>query len=286
MEKKTFSINEKDVEEFREYLMERENSRATIEKYLRDVRKFMEYAGTDESLDKEKLLQYKEWMVCNYTVSSANSMLAALNQFLIFMEAGRLRLKRIRVQRLDVLRTERELSRKEFQKLVRTARQYGKEQTAMIMETMCATGIRVSELKFFRAENIRSGLIKVWNKGKYRIVILPEILRKKLILYIGKEKIRSGVIFRTRTGVTKDRSNIWKEMKKVAEKAGNGLKKVFPHNLGHLFARTFYRETKNLINLADILGHSSLEVTRMYAAEGLGEWRKNMEKIRLLEETT
>ena len=179
MEQKTFSINEKDVEEFREYLMERENSRATIEKYLRDVRKFMEYAGTDESLDKEKLLQYKEWMVCNYTVSSANSMLAALNQFLIFMEAGRLRLKRIRVQRLDVLRTERELSRKEFQKLVRTARQYGKEQTAMIMETMCATGIRVSELKFFRAENIRSGLIKVWNKGKYRLVLLPENLRKK-----------------------------------------------------------------------------------------------------------
>ena len=149
MEKKTFSINEKDVEEFREYLMERENSRATIEKYLKDVRKFMEYAGTDESLDKEKLLQYKEWLVCNYTVSSANSMLAALNQFLIFMEAGRLRLKRIRVQRLDVLRTERELSRKEFQKLVRTARQYGKEQTAMIMETMCATGIRGERTEIF-----------------------------------------------------------------------------------------------------------------------------------------
>lgn len=175
MEKKTFSINENDVEEFREYLMERENAGATIEKYLRDVRKFMTYAGADKLLDKEKLLQYKEWLVCNYSVSSANSMLAALNQFLIFREAGRLRLKRIKVQRLDVLRTERELSRTEFQKLVRTARQCGKEQTAMIMETMCATGIRVSELKFFRVENIRSGLIKVWNKGKYRIVILPEV---------------------------------------------------------------------------------------------------------------
>lgn len=175
MEKKTFSINENDVEEFREYLMERENTGATIEKYLRDVRKFMTYAGADKLLDKGKLLQYKEWLVCNYSVSSANSMLAALNQFLIFREAGRLRLKRIKVQRLDVLRTERELSRTEFQKLVRTARQCGKEQTAMIMETMCATGIRVSELKFFRVENIRSGLIKVWNKGKYRIVILPEV---------------------------------------------------------------------------------------------------------------
>lgn len=175
MEKKTFSINENDVEEFREYLMERENTGATIEKYLRDVRKFMTYAGADKLLDKEKLLQYKEWLVCNYLVSSANSMLAVLNQFLIFREAGRLRLKRIKVQRLDVLRTERELSRTEFQKLVRTARQCGKEQTAMIMETMCATGIRVSELKFFRVENIRSGLIKVWNKGKYRIVILPEV---------------------------------------------------------------------------------------------------------------
>ena len=275
-----------DVARFEAYLREQESAEATVSKYLRDIRTFMTFVREQAWIEKNDILRYKDWLMEHYSVSSANSMIVALNQFLIFMEAGRLRLKRIRVQRLDVLRTERELSRKEFQKLVRTARQYGKEQTAMIMETMCATGIRVSELKFFRVENIRSGLIKVWNKGKYRIVILPEILRKKLILYIGKEKIRSGVIFRTRTGMTKDRSNIWKEMKKVAEKAGIGLKKVFPHNLRHLFARTFYRETKNLIDLADILGHSSLEVTRMYAAEGLGEWRKNMEKIRLLEETT
>lgn len=286
MDKKTFIINEQDVEEFREYLLERENTSATIEKYLRDVRKFIKYAGVGEVLDKEKLLQYKEWLIKNYSVSSANSMLAALNQFLIFREAGRLRVKRIKVQRMDVLRTERELTRKEFQMLVRTARQCGKEQIAMIMETMCATGIRVSELKFFCVENLRSGVIKVWNKGKYRIVILPEILRKKMLLYIGKEKIRTGMIFCTRTGNEKNRSNIWREMKNMAEKAGISPGKVFPHNLRHLFARTFYRETKNLINLADILGHSSLEVTRMYAAEGISEWKRNLEKIKLLEETT
>ena len=201
-------------------------------------------AGTEQPVDKEKLLKYKEWLIANYAVNSVNSM------------------------------------------LVRTARQYGKEQIAMIMETMCATGIRVSELKFFRVENIKGGVIRVWNKGKYRMVILPEILRKKLLIYIGKNRIRSGVIFRTRTGREKNRSNIWKEMKVIGDLAGVSLRKVFPHNLRHLFARTFYRETKNLINLADILGHSNLDVTRGYASDGIKEWKRNMEKINLIETET
>lgn len=282
----TFVVREEDMNEFHYYLQERENSEATIEKYMRDVRKFMTFAGTDQPVGKEKLLEYKEWLIENYAVSSVNSMLVALNQFLVFLEKGRLRLRRIKVQRMDTLCMDRILDKREFQKLVRTARQQGKDQIAMIMETMCATGIRVSELKFFHVENVRNGIVRVWNKGKYRMVILPELLRKKLLLYIGRNRIRSGVIFRTRTGREKNRSNIWKEMKAIGELANISLKKVFPHNLRHLFARTFYRETKNLINLADILGHSNLDVTRGYASDGIKEWKRNLEKMKLLEQET
>ena len=275
----------KSLEKFRDYLQERESALSTIEKYLRDVRTFFEYQEEEQEITKELLIGYKQWLMEHYSINSANSMIAALNQYLVFIELGRLRLKQIRVQRMDLRCLEKQLTKEEFRKMVRTARNLEKEDTAMIMETLCATGIRVSELKYFRVENIRNGIVRVWNKGKYRLVILPEILKKKLLVYIGKRHIRSGVIFRTRSGRAKDRSNIWREMKRIAPLAGIAPEKVFPHNLRHLFARTFYKETKNLINLADILGHSSLEVTRIYAAEGLQEWKRDLEKIRLLPET-
>lgn len=280
----TFYFSEKDIREFRYYLQERENAQATMEKYIRDVRNFMEYVGKGRKVDKEKLLQYKQWLVENYAISSANSMIVALNQFLIFKGHGGLRLKRIRTQRNGMLNVDKTLEREEFLRLVRTARGQGKEQIAMIMETMCATGIRVSELKFFRVENLKSGMIRVWNKGKYRIVILPEVLRKKLLAYAGKHRICSGMIFCTRTGREKNRSNIWREMKKISELAGVRLEKVFPHNLRHLFARTFYKMTKDLINLADILGHSSVEVTRIYTSDSINEWRRNLDRMEILEE--
>lgn len=281
----TFRIKENDLIDFKQYLQERENSTATIEKYLRDVRKFIVFSGRNAEVDKELLLSYKEWLIQNYTVSSVNSMLVALNQFLTFREMGRLRLKQVKVQRSDVMGQEKVLEKKEFQLLVYTAREQGKEQIAMIMETICATGIRISELKFFRVENIRTGMVKVWNKGKHRIVLIPDMLKKKLLIYIGRNQIRTGVIFCTRSGRPKNRSNIWKEMKRIAELAGVSLKKVFPHNLRHLFARVFYRKTKNLINLADILGHSNLDVTRIYATDGIREWKKNIEQMRILETT-
>ena len=221
-----------------------------------------------------------------YAPASTNSMLVALNQYLMFRDLGRLRLKRVKVQRSDLMGEKKMLTKEEFRRLVRTARGEGKGQIAMIMETMCATGIRVSELRYFRAENVRSGMVKVWNKGKYRMVILPEILKQKLLIYISKNQIKKGPVFCTRTGREKNRSNIWKEMKGVAAAAGVSLKKVFPHNLRHLFARTFYRETKNLVILADILGHSSLQVTKIYAADGIKEWKKSLERIELIELTT
>ena len=164
---------------FKEYLLERENAPATLEKYLRDVRKFFAFAGEGSEITKEKLLIYKERLMEGYSVSSVNSMLVALNQFLGYMGLGRLRLKRVRVQRIDLEHAQKALGKEEFRRLVRTARDCGKEQLAMIMETMCATGIRVSELKYFRVENLRSGIVKVWNKGKYRMVILPALLKNK-----------------------------------------------------------------------------------------------------------
>lgn len=286
MEQATFCMTEKELRDFKRYLQERENSAATIEKYLRDVRKFMTFVRPGQPADKEKLLAYKEWLMERYAVSSVNSMLVALNQFLAYLELGRLRLKRIKVQRSDMMGMEKVLDKKEFRMLVQTARKCGRDQTAMIMETICATGIRVSELKFFRVESLKSGIVKVWNKGKHRIVIIPEILKKKLLIYIGRNRIQRGPIFCTRNGREKNRSNIWREMKQVAQEAHVDVKKVFPHNLRHLFARAFYRETKNLLNLADILGHSNLEVTRIYASDGILEWRRNIEKIRLLDLTT
>lgn len=210
-------------------------------------------------------------------------MLAALNQFLSFIGLGRLKLKRIKIQNTAAGSIGRELTKKEFQRLVRSAKFSGNEQLALLMETVCSTGIRISELKFFRVENVNSGMVKIHNKGKYRIIPIPRILQKKLLIYIRKNRILSGSIFRTRTGKEKDRSNIWREMKKAAQSAGIDPEKVFPHNLRHLFARTFYRKTKNLIDLADILGHSSVEVTRIYTSNGFEEWKKGIEQMNLLE---
>ena len=279
-------IRPESVKAFEEYLVERENSSATIEKYLRDVRTFLRYMGADGVMRKDVLLAYKSWLLEHYSVNSVNSMLVALNQFLTFLELGRMRLKRVKIQTQHLRPAGRDLGKGDFQKLVRCARASGSEKTAMIMETIGATGVRVSELKFFRVENVRSGMIRVQNKGKYRMVLLPKLLQKKLLLYTKKYGIYSGVIFRTRSGRAKDRSNIWKDMKRAAQMAGVNTDKVFPHNFRHLFARTFYKQTKNLINLADILGHSSVDVTRIYASEGIAEWQKNLERVNLLEVTT
>ena len=279
-----FVIQEMMIGKFEEYLVERENSASTVEKYVRDVKTFFRFLGDVPAVSRKRLLEYKDWLLENYAVRSANSMLVALNQFLVFIEKGKMRIKQIRVQTQMFREAEREMDREEFIRLVKTARAHGREQLALLMETVCSTGIRISELRFFRVENVRRGMVKVWNKGKYRLVLLPESIRKKLLIYISKNKIRSGAVFCTRNGKEKDRSNIWKEMKSVAEKADIDPEKVFPHNLRHLFARTFYKKTKNLINLADILGHSSLEVTRIYTSEGIEEWKRNLEMLDLVDE--
>lgn len=275
---------EKKLEEFEGYLRERENSAATIEKYLRDIKTFRRYAEEEGGiLNKNILLKYKEWLTENYRVSSANSMLVAMNKFLIFIGAGYLRVRRIKIQAQRFRDVDKEMKKEDFKMLVSEARKCGRSQLAMLMETICATGIRVSELRFFQVESVKKGMVKVCNKGKYRIVLLPEKLRKKLLIYMAKNGIRTGMIFCTRSGKAKDRSNIWKEMKNLARQSGICPEKVFPHNFRHLFARVFYKTTGNLVHLADLLGHSSLEVTRIYTSDGINEWRKDLEKMNLIE---
>ncbi len=262
--RKEFDFIEQDLGIFQVYLSERENSTATIKKYMTDIHTFSGFLAGDKIVTKEKILEYKTWLMDNYAVSSANSMLVALNQYLDFLGMGSLKVKRIKVQSHFFTEESRELSKREYRCLVKTAREKKKGSLALLMETICATGIRVSELRYITAEGVQKGRIQVNNKGKIRVIFLPEKLRKKLLFYIKSRKILKGSVFVTKSGKPKDRSNIWTEMKKIAKAAGIEGNKVFPHNLRHLFARTFYAKTGDITGLADLLGHSSLNITRIY----------------------
>lgn len=283
MQKNFINIQEKDIREFKQYLYERENAPSTIKKYMTDIRTFFGYLGTDRNVDKSRLLLYKEWLLEHYAVSSANSMLAALNQFLKFMGCESLRVKRIKIQRSLFLQEEKELTSGEFRQLVETARSQGKEQLALCMETIAVTGIRISELQYFTIERVKKGRIEIFNKGKYRRIFLPEAIRKKLLAYCRQQGIREGCIFITRNGKPKDRSNIWSEMKALQEKTGIKGSKIFPHNFRHLFARAYYNSTKDLVGLADLLGHSSLNVTRVYTSTSGEMYQKQLNRMKELQ---
>ena len=254
------------MEEFKEYLYERENAEATIQKYLTDIRTFFRFLGDDMIINKKRLLSYKEWLKDSYMVNSANSILAALNQFLEFLGLGVWKIKRFKMQKALFLDEDRELTEAEYRKLLKTALADGKYQLALCMETIASTGIRISELPAFTVEAVKKNFIEVTNKGKYRRIYLPKEIRKKLLHYAEEQKIESGPIFVTRNGKPKSRSNIWREMKALKEKAGIDGRKIFPHNLRHLFARVYYRATKDLAGLGDLLGHSSLNITRIYTS--------------------
>lgn len=262
---------EKEITEFGYYLYERENAPATIKKYLTDIRTFVKFMDGRYEIDKERILSYKEWLLASYSPGSINSMLVALNQFLEFLGAARLKVRRVKVQKQVFLAEEKNLTKADYNRLRNTALMQGKEQLALILEVIASTGIRISELQYFTVEQIKRGRIEVFNKEKYRRILVPDTLRKKLLCYTGKNKIQKGVIFRTRNGKAKDRSNIWLEMKTLCHAAGVESEKVYPHNFRHLFARTYYRTTKDLAGLADILGHSNMEITRIYTANtGIG----------------
>ena len=270
------------VQNFKQYLWEEEKSENTIEKYIRDVRAFMTFAGGGE-IRKDIVIAYKDKLLSeNYTARSINSMLASLNSLFMFLGWSDCRAKSIKLQRQVYCSKERELTKAEYTKLVNTAKKKGNERLNLILQTICGMGIRVSELQYITVEAVRNGEAVVSLKGKTRTVFIVKDLRKKLLRYAAEQGIKSGLVFITRTGNMINRTNIWREMKNLCEQAGVNPQKVFPHNLRHLFARTFYGIEKDIAKLADILGHSSINSTRIYIISTGAEHRRRMEKMRLI----
>ena len=274
-------IEPKILQEFELYLRNEERSKATIEKYMRDVRCFVGFIGSTE-VSKQSVVDYKNKLGNSYAVASANSMIAALNSFLRFCGWHDLCIKQFRVQRQAYCSEEKELTRAEYIRLLEAANKKHNERLNLIIQTICGTGIRVSELQYITVEALGKGEAVVNCKGKNRrIFIVPE-LKKKLLRYVKEQKISSGAVFITRNGKPVSRNNIWKEMKALCEQAHVAPSKVFPHNLRHLFARTFYGIEKDIAKLADILGHSSINTTRIYIITTGNEHRQRMENMRLI----
>lgn len=270
------------IEEFQKYLNSEERSKSTIEKYTRDVKKFLQFLPEDKLVSKEQTLEFKNWLIQTYKPSSVNSMLAALNNFLNFAGWIDCKVKLVKTQRQTFYSKERELSKDEYIKLVRAAREDKNERLDLIMETICGTGMRIGELSYITVEAVRLGYARVDCKGKGRIVLLPGKLQKKLLEYCDNKGISYGSVFVTRKGSPVNRSNIWTEMKMLGDKAGVDPEKIFPHNLRHLFARTYYASQKDIAHLADILGHSSIETTRIYTIESSAEHEKQLNRLELI----
>ncbi len=265
------------LKEYENFLLEQEFSMNTVQKYVRDVRKFLEYAGTEEP-EKKITLQYKEYLLDHYQISSVNSMLASMNSYLKYLGKNECCVRSCRIQRQIFRSDSLELSREEYQTLINTALKKGKYRLSCIMQTIGSTGIRISELQYITVEALETGIVHVRSKGKERIIFLTSSLTKLLQAYCRKEGRTDGCIFITRSGCPVDRKNIWAEMKSLCQMAGIPKSKVFPHNLRHLFACCFYEKEKDLVRLADYLGHSNVETTRRYTMiSGSGVWQKQLE---------
>lgn len=270
------------VQNFKQHLREEEKSENTITKYLRDILAFTAFADGKE-ICKDIVIAYKNKLISeNYAVRSINSMLASLNSLFSFLNWMDCRVKSIKLQRQIYCPEEKELTKAEYMRLVNTAKQKGNERLNLILQTICGTGIRVSELQYITVEAVKNGEAIVSLKGKTRSVFIVKELKKKLLRYAAEQKIHSGCIFITRTGKPISRTNIWREMKGLCEQAGVNPQKVFPHNLRHLFARVFYGIEKDIAKLADILGHSSINTTRIYIISTGNEHRRRMEHMRLI----
>lgn len=267
---------------YQSHLASEEKSKNTIDKYMRDIEKLMAFAQ-GKPLTKERLIAYKDYLKAQgYGARSINSYLAAANGFFKYMEWYELHARAIKIQKEPFLTEKQEITKAEYQRLIRTAKKRKNERLAMIIMTICAMGIRVSELKFLTVETVRRGIMEVDNKGKVRKVFISRELQSHLQRYLKKNKIRRGIIFCTASGREVHRSNIWRDMKALCEEAGVDRTKVFPHNLRHLFAQTHYRLHKDIVRLADILGHSNIETTRIYTRTGSREYQRQLSKMGLV----
>lgn len=274
-------ITTKMIDAFIEHLVIAEKSKNTILKYVHDVKFFASFAE-GKRIDKVVTLKYKELLEEKYAATSANSMIASLNAFLRFVGWTECCVKQLKVQRMVYCPEEKEITREEYVRLVNKAKSEGEEQLSLIMQTICSLGIRISELEYITVESIYKGEAKVNCKGKIRKVFIVKDLQRLLIKYIKKENIVNGAVFVTKNGKPVNRSNVWRKMKAICQKAQVDPRKVFPHNLRHLFARTFYEIEKDIAKLADILGHSNINTTRIYIITTCCEHRKRMEKMRLV----
>ena len=265
---------------FQEYLQREEKSAATVEKYLRDVRAFVAFAE-GRSITKEVTIAFKKELEDRqYAVRSINSMLASLNSMMEFMGWSDCKVKTLRCQRQIYCAVEKELTKAEYMRLLEASKK--QEQLNLVIQTICGTGIRVSELKYFTVEAVRRGEVSVHCKSKIRTILVPGKLKRLLLDYASKKNITSGVIFVSRNGKSLNRSNIWAQMKRLCGAAGVNPEKVFPHNLRKLFARTFYGIEKDIAKLADILGHGSIETTRIYIMSTGTEHRRKIERLGLV----
>ena len=274
-------ITAKMIAGFREHLILEERSVATIQKYIRDVKAFMAYAQ-NSAITKETVIAYKKYLQENYAVRSANSMLASINSFFSLFGWNDLKVKSLKLQQQIYCPEEKELTKAEYTRLCKAAQRRHNERLNLILQTICGTGIRVSELQFITVEAAKCGEAVVRCKGKTRAVFIVRELRQKLLRYAAEQNIQSGMIFVTRTGKHISRTNIWREMKALCIEADVNPQKVFPHNLRHLFARVFYGIEKDIAKLADILGHSSINTTRIYIISTGTEHRQRMENMRLI----
>lgn len=269
------------ISNFEIYLRSDEKSSNTIEKYMRDVRGFTVFTDARE-ISKDIVMEFKSSLLANYEITSANSMIASVNAFLRFMGWEDCCIKQFKVQRRSFCSEKNELTKAEYVRLVNTAKNEGNERLNLILQTICGTGIRVSELKYITVESVRKGEGIVSCKNKTRTVFIVRELQKRLLNYIKNNGITSGCVFVTKSGKPINRCNIWREMKALCERAGVSPNKVFPHNLRHLFARTFYNIEKDIAKLADILGHSSINTTRIYIITTGAEHKRKMENMRLI----
>lgn len=283
--RKEIKVTDKLINQFIKYLQEQEKSQSTIVSYKRELFSLQMFFD-DSSLNKDGLLRYKTIITKQYKPSTCNVSISAINCFLKYINRQDLFLKPLKIQKTIFEPAEKELTKKDYNKLIKAALINGDERTALAIQTICATGIRVSELQSITVETLRSGQAHICNKGKNRIVFIPKALVNVLKKYVVNHNIASGPIFVTRNNKPLDRSNLWKSMKQLCSVAGVKPSKIYPHNLRHLFAKTYYTQQKDISRLADILGHSSINTTRIYTRESGAVHAKQIEGLGLIGDTT
>ena len=279
---KNYQLTQHQIQAYAHYLLAEEKSGATVEKYLRDIRSFACWLdGRD--ISKELTSEWKSHLVSqDYAPTTVNAMLSALNSLLDFLGFGDCRVKFLKVQRRMFRDDSRDLTRSDYNALTAAAKAQNKTRLALLMEAICATGIRVSEVQYITVEAARAGRAEVALKGKIRTILIPSKLCRKLLKYAKQQKTASGEIFLTRNGTPLSRRQIWAEMKGLCKTAGVAASKVFPHNLRHLFAAAFYRASRDIVKLADVLGHSSLETTRIYLLTSGAEHQRQLDRLGLV----